>query len=222
MGVIDTYAALESVIPPYSTLTVNRIGHGSVTLNPDQATYTAGTKVELTAVPDADWTFTRWSGDLGGMDNPETIIMNADKTVTATFASPPPTDASFDFGTSGSPVELGYTQVSSSTAYSPSIGYGWSSTAGLSSRDRGAPDDLRRDFVFSSTERTFNLDLVNGDYQITVIVGDQSFMHDQIDVSAESILAISDLTAAAGSFQAVPLAVTVSDGQLSLRILDDG
>jgi uncharacterized repeat protein (TIGR02543 family) len=67
------------------TLTANVTGSGSVTRNPDLATYTYGTSVQLTAVPATGWHFTGWSGDLSGNTNPTTIVMNSDKTVTATF-----------------------------------------------------------------------------------------------------------------------------------------
>ena len=66
-------------------LTVNVVGSGSVVLDPDQATYTSGSSVGLTATADAGWEFTGWSGDLGGSVNPETILMDGYKTVTATF-----------------------------------------------------------------------------------------------------------------------------------------
>ena len=140
-------------------------------------------------------------------------------TAPVTVSSP---TAAFDFGTSGSPVEAGYVQVTESTLYSAGLGYGWSATSGLDSRDRGAPDSLRRDFVFSSTEHTFNVDLENGDYQITIVIGDQDFMHDMIDVYAEDNLEINDLTAPAGSFQQETFWVTVTDGQLNIRIQDNG
>ena len=42
-----------------------------------------------------------------------------------------PTEASFDFGTSGSPVAAGYTQVTRIHSLLSSTGYGWSSIAGL-------------------------------------------------------------------------------------------
>jgi len=71
-------------------LTLNSAGCGDVT--PDSAGvpgfanyYTADTVLELTASPDPNWAFSGWSGDLGGSTNPETITMNADKNVTATF-----------------------------------------------------------------------------------------------------------------------------------------
>ncbi len=67
------------------TLTVVIDGNGSVIKDPDQTTYSCGTVVELTAVPDSCWSFSHWSGDLTGSNNPETIVMDGDKTVTAHF-----------------------------------------------------------------------------------------------------------------------------------------
>jgi uncharacterized repeat protein (TIGR02543 family) len=68
------------------TLTVSTVGSGSVTKDPDQATYTYGQNVELTANADPGWSFDHWEGDLTGSDNPDTIVMDDDKTVTAVFA----------------------------------------------------------------------------------------------------------------------------------------
>jgi len=67
------------------TLTVNVIGEGSVSINPNKAFYTYGEEVELTAIPDTGYDFSGWSGDLSGNNNPETIIINGNKTVTAHF-----------------------------------------------------------------------------------------------------------------------------------------
>jgi uncharacterized repeat protein (TIGR02543 family) len=67
------------------TVTVNPIGGGTVTKNPSQATYHYGEVVTLTAVPNPGWTFTGWSGDLGGTTNPANLIINGNKSVTATF-----------------------------------------------------------------------------------------------------------------------------------------
>jgi hypothetical protein len=67
------------------TLMVNIVGIGSVNKNPDQLTYTYNTSVALNAIPDPCWSFASWSDDLSGTENPTTIIMNGNKTVTATF-----------------------------------------------------------------------------------------------------------------------------------------
>ncbi|MCL4857777.1 MAG: carboxypeptidase regulatory-like domain-containing protein [Caldilineaceae bacterium] len=67
------------------TLTVNPVGSGSVARNPDQPTYPFGATVTLTAVPTNGWQFAGWSGDLSGALNPAPLVMDGDKTVTATF-----------------------------------------------------------------------------------------------------------------------------------------
>jgi len=69
------------------TLTVNVVGSGTVTKNPDQPIYGAGTSVTLTAV-NGSQTFSEWSGDLTGNTNPTTIVMDGNKSVTATFVTP--------------------------------------------------------------------------------------------------------------------------------------
>ena len=47
--------------------------------------YTAGTQVQLTAVPAEGYTLASWSGDASGNASPTTISMDGDKTVTASF-----------------------------------------------------------------------------------------------------------------------------------------
>jgi hypothetical protein len=74
---------------PQRTLTVNTVGSGSVALNPPGGTYDDGTVVTLTATPDAGFVFSGWSDALSGSTNPETITMDGDKNVTATFTALP-------------------------------------------------------------------------------------------------------------------------------------
>jgi uncharacterized repeat protein (TIGR02543 family) len=71
---------------PTYDLTVNVVGNGTVTQDP-LPPYCVGddTSVTLTATADPGWTFDGWSGDLSGSTNPETITMDGDKSVTATF-----------------------------------------------------------------------------------------------------------------------------------------
>ena len=59
---------------------------GSVTRSPSGSRYAEGTTVALTAVPENGWEFVGWSGDgISGSENPISIVMNADKAVTARF-----------------------------------------------------------------------------------------------------------------------------------------
>ena len=81
--VVDLLAAGS---PPAYTLTVNITGNGSVTKNPDQATYSYNDIVQLTANADPGWTFDHWEGDLTGSTNPDNITMTDNMTVTAVFA----------------------------------------------------------------------------------------------------------------------------------------
>src|SRR6185436_3746541 len=67
------------------TLTVNVVGSGTVTKSPNLTSYPNGSTVQLTPVPAAGWLFSGWSGALTGSANPANLVMDADKTVTATF-----------------------------------------------------------------------------------------------------------------------------------------
>jgi len=72
------------------SLTVTVTGQGSVRRSPDAPRYMHGTTVKLTAVPAVGWKLTRWEGDLTGDGNPATVIMDADKSVTAVFVAVTP------------------------------------------------------------------------------------------------------------------------------------
>ena len=52
---------------------------------PNQATYHYGDVVQLTANPALGWSFSAWSGDLTGTENPKNITIDGNKAVTATF-----------------------------------------------------------------------------------------------------------------------------------------
>src|SRR5205823_13895129 len=52
------------------TLTVSIVGGGTVAKSPNQATYTNGSTVQLTATPGTGWAFSAWSGGLASTNNP--------------------------------------------------------------------------------------------------------------------------------------------------------
>lgn len=69
-----------------NTFTLNATGvNGTVVKNPALVNYTSGATVQLTATPNAGYKFSSWSGDATGSVSPVTVIMNANKNVTANF-----------------------------------------------------------------------------------------------------------------------------------------
>jgi hypothetical protein len=66
------------------TLTVMTIGNGSVT--PATRAYAYGTVMPITATANAGSSFTGWSGDLSGNVNPTSILIDDNKSITATFS----------------------------------------------------------------------------------------------------------------------------------------
>ncbi len=76
-------------------LTVTRVGSGTVGSSPTgincgsdcTQSYSCGTSVNLTATPGASSTFQGWSGACGGTATTCSVTMNANRNVTATFAT---------------------------------------------------------------------------------------------------------------------------------------
>jgi hypothetical protein len=64
-------------------LIVSAVGNGHVDKVPDQIFFDSGTMVHLTAVPDEGWSFVNWIGDLTSVHNPDSILMDGAKSVTA-------------------------------------------------------------------------------------------------------------------------------------------
>jgi len=67
------------------TLTTAVEGQGSLTPAPGSYDYVSADEITLTATPDAGYVFARWSGDMDGSENPLTINIYEDMTVTAVF-----------------------------------------------------------------------------------------------------------------------------------------
>lgn len=72
----------------YTLTTEVAEGQGSVSPS-GMTTYASGVSVEITATPAAGYRFDYWSGDISGSQNPTTITMNSNKTVSAHFRAIP-------------------------------------------------------------------------------------------------------------------------------------
>ncbi len=93
VNVIDYFINLNDPIevedPPIA-LTVNKVGQGNVTLDPNKTSYGCNETVTLTAAPATDWNFAGWSGALTGAELVKTITLTKSESVTATFTNSTP------------------------------------------------------------------------------------------------------------------------------------
>ncbi len=81
------------------TTTVDPAGSGKVEASPTpncgNDKYEAGTRVQLTAKPEAGYKFMQWTAALSGTMNPADVTMDGDKTISVTFTkdTPEPEDS---------------------------------------------------------------------------------------------------------------------------------
>jgi subtilisin family serine protease/fibronectin type 3 domain-containing protein/methionine-rich copper-binding protein CopC len=140
-------------------------------------------------------------------------------TISFTLQPGPTYLARYDFGTAISPVAKGYSRVTYADRYTSALGYGWQSGL-VSSLDRGVGSDLTRDFNYAGTA-TFAKDLPNGNYDVTVTLGDSMQAHDLMGVYLEGML-VDTVTTLGGQFSTKTYSVSAGDGQLTLLIKDLG
>ncbi|GAB3537666.1 rhamnogalacturonan acetylesterase [Pontibacter brevis] len=76
----------------------------------------------------------------------------------------------FDFGSGA--VQAGFQQVLPSDTYTPARGYGIISKSPVEAVNREGTDALRSDFISSKEPFYFAVDLPEGNYEVTVLLGD--------------------------------------------------
>ncbi len=86
----DTSVWVNFVPIPQVPLTLHVYGQGSVALAPPGGTYPIGNVVRLTPAPAPGWSFAGWGEDLAGNANPDSLVIDAAKTVSATFTTNAP------------------------------------------------------------------------------------------------------------------------------------
>ncbi|MDH3717629.1 MAG: Ig-like domain-containing protein, partial [Planctomycetota bacterium] len=136
--------------------------------------------------------------------------------------APAPSGLFLDFGTAGSAVAGSYTGLTHTDAYSPTPGYGWQAGSSISSRDRDTGNALLEDFVnvTGGGNATFLVDVPNGDYDVTITLGDVNPKNGMgVILEGEQVATV---TTAAGVYDTQTHRVTVNDGQLTLRLERQG
>ena len=89
---------------------------GQILTDPDGGLYESGTLVTLTAVPNPGFVFSHWTGDLTGSLNPETLNMDAAKSVIAVFV--PETKVTISTNLAGPGYEVDGTRYTSRKTFS--------------------------------------------------------------------------------------------------------
>lgn len=119
-----------------------------------------------------------------------------------------------DFG----PGEVadGYFGIRAPIGYTPELGYGFANPALVYSGDSGTDDALKSDYLMPSGT-DFNLDLPNGDYEVTVTAGDaNSATETAVSVEGMTANKIALTSKAAGEYLVQSFQVALVDGQLNL------
>ena len=82
-GAVGTASSINHILDTRNwTVSRNQTINGSIT---GAGTYLSAANATVTATPSAGYLFATWSGDASGSTNPLTLLMDADKTVGATF-----------------------------------------------------------------------------------------------------------------------------------------
>ncbi|MGP4039737.1 hypothetical protein ACTWP4_07535 [Gracilibacillus sp. D59] len=145
------------------------------------------------------------------------MFLSLDKAVTAETETSLSMQLKFDFGCESSPITEGYHQISNHTLYDSSIGYGLDKDTDC--RDRGAPDDLRRDFT-NGGGYSFKVDIQNGSYYVKVISGDH-IAANKTDVTIEGVQQ-ERIQATTNQFAVEIYQTEVQDNQLNIKFGEDG
>lgn len=124
----------------------------------------------------------------------------------------------FDFASSAIPTVKGFTR-DSGLAFSKESGHGWKRDISANARSRNALPELERDsFLFTRTEDTWETEVENGSYQVTICVGDSGHEQKGQHAAIEGHQVIQDVSTVSGEFHEATATVDVENGLLTVVI----
>ncbi len=127
-------------------------------------------------------------------------------------------DVAFNFTGQGSAAVDGFTN-DYGLAFDPQRGRGWTVDIHQNHRRRGVVAEAYRDtFLFTRTTDTWELDVDNGTWTVTVCVGDSDHEQPGQYVFVEDQPVVEDVYTEAGQFFEQTATVEVKDGKLTVRI----
>ncbi|WP_239615975.1 rhamnogalacturonan acetylesterase [Cohnella mopanensis] len=119
----------------------------------------------------------------------------------------------FDFGIGD--AAAGYTKVTADCGYDQAQGYGFTDVSRVTTRDRKAPDALKRDLCIPA-DTSFRVDLPNGNYTVSILMGDWIVPACTTLKASPGRLLLHLHSVSAGQFVRETVAVYVRDGQMNL------
>lgn len=128
---------------------------------------------------------------------PVTLLAGATVTVLASAALGQ-TGYRFDFGPG--PAKSGYAQVTASTTFNGTRGYGFDFNVPVTCVDRGGTDSLTRDVCHGSRPFYFSMNLAEGNYDVSVTLGDGAQAADATVKAESRRLFVEKAETAAGAF----------------------
>lgn len=116
--------------------------------------------------------------------------------------------------------DSGLFETDSGQPFDPLRGHGWRRDLSRDSfRKRGAvPEDYRDSFVFTRRQDTWECQVADGAYRVTVCVGDSSHEQANQNVTVEGMPLVQNVSTQAGRFREASSEVTVKDGKLTVTI----
>ena len=174
------------------------------TVGPDSESY-----VDIAPVPGINLFYRVTAQGVGGKSDPSgdeikmVVDLSAERYV-------------YDLGGTQSPVASGAFRVSRQTDGDVS----WSGS--VTSRDRGGSDLFNRDYLWSSSARTWSHRIANGVWEVSVRQGDEDDPRENMTIAAEGNLVASNLETATNEFLETTFLVEVEDSSLDLTFDDTG
>lgn len=113
----------------------------------------------------------------------------------------------FDFGPGA--VAPGYVQVLPETLYAKDRGYGFEAGAKVQAFDRGGTDPLRADGCYGEAPFLFSVALPEGNYNVTVTLGDPKEASETTLKAEQRRLMLEDVKTAPGAFERRTVTISV-------------
>jgi len=143
--------------------------NGSISTKPSGSTLEEGVTVTVRAIADFGYKFTGWGGDLSGVSNPTSIVMDANKSITANFTK---VEGTVVFATNCGGPEF---TASDGVKYSADARFISGSTYSVTTPINGTTDDLLYQSERWGSSFNYNIPLFKGTYQVMLMFAEINF-----------------------------------------------